>query len=398
MKKLEKILTDIKQESHLKYLFENGYTIEQVKNELITTLAPYFKNQHELEKSAVTFLVADWVYFLRLQVKFPGIDKDIASVIKHYNKAKITDAHQVFSVINNLLPAQIDNGNKFWSILSLEPDKSTLDFEDFVQSCLTSLVDIVEGLSKLYLIENLAIDRINRGKIVDIEKIKTLDLGVIVDELANNSPFPHIFKLPPENLRLSDWRNIGAHLNYKLQSGKVICEYGSANNRKSITLTRDELFEGLMKCVKSLDVMNISHKFFAFDNFTDIKNANPLSSNTDARIEIGFLMFTSGAMSQGFEVVEINIEKDTDALVVLKDLTLEDPLKRSIHASQLIYTLWTISKCKNLTIEYQEKSGELYLKATVTDDICKQIFAKEKDIDYLADNLNMDFVKLNLSL
>jgi len=398
MKKFDKILTDLKEKSPLNYLYENGYTPDTIKQEIVTTLSPFFKNIDNLNEYAIKFLVSDWINFLKLKAFHSDAEHIISEIIAQYNKAKTRNDNLVFSVINSLMPLQVDAGNKFWSFLKLELDKSTLDFEEFVQTSMKDISDLVEGLMKVLLYENLAIDRINRNKTIEIDKIKSLDLGVIVEELATNSPFGQLFKIQPENLKLSDWRNIAAHHNHKLlRANTILCEYGSKDNRKTIEVTKDELYDRVGKIYYSLQLLNISQKFFSFDNLKDIVNINPLLESNNGRDEIGFLMFASSVSSQGFEIESIDFKSGGgDAFMVIKDLTDGNPTSRGIHASQLVYPLWFIAESNTSTVEFKTKLGVTYLKATTTKEVCEKIKSGDKKLEYLADHVIFEFTKNGL--
>jgi hypothetical protein len=333
-------------------------------------------------------MVSDWIEFSKLKTFHSDAEKLITEIISHYNAAKIKDSFSVFSAINNLLPLQIDAGNKFWSFLKLELDKSNLEFEEFVQTSMKDISDLVEGLMKVLLYESLAIDRINRNKTIEIEKIKLLDLGVIVEELAIQSPYKELFRVPPENLKLSDWRNISAHHNYKLlPDNKILCEYGSKDKRRTRIVTREDLFDRVVKIHYALQLLNIAHKFFCFDNLKDIIDVRPIPGHNNARDEIGFLMFASSIYSQGFDIEDINYQKDGNAIMIIRDLTDGNAQRRGIHASQLVYPLWFISESKTSTVVYKTRDGKTFLKAQGTKEICEKIKSGEKKFEYLAEHI-----------
>lgn len=388
MKKFDKILTALKEKNPLNFLYNNGYTPETVKEEILSTLSTYFKNPDNLKEYAINFMVSGWIEFSKLKTFHSDAEKLITEITSHYNAAKIKDSFSVFSAINNLLPLQIDAGNKFWSFLKLELDKSNLEFEEFVQTSMKDISDLVEGLMKVLLYESLAIDRINRNKTIEIEKIKLLDLGVIVEELAIHSPYKELFKVPPENLKLSDWRNISAHHNYQLlPDNKILCEYGSKDKRRTIIVTREDLFDRVVKIHYALQLLNIAHKFFCFDNLKDIIDVRPISGHNNARDEIGFLMFASSIYSQGFDIEDINYQKDGNAIMIIRDLTDGNAQRRGIHASQLVYPLWFISESKTSTVVYKTRDGKTFLKAQGTKEICEKIKSGEKKIEYLAEHI-----------
>lgn len=197
-----------------------------------------------------------------------------------------------------------------------------------------------------------------------------------------------LFKTYPDNIKISDWRNIAAHHDYVFRNGQVVCEYGPVGKRQTISLNREELFEKVKQCTRTLEVLNLAHKFFTFDNLDIISEKQP-KMKSDARGEIGFLMFASSITSQGFEIVNIDYEKDKEAVLTVRDLTQEDPIKRGIHSSQFVYPLWVESESKKMTVKYQTNKKMLFLTASINDEVCKKILTGEKKFEYLAEKIEL---------
>ena len=70
MKNFQKILEGLKYKSPIPLLLENGYTPLSIKEEIIGTFKPYFKNLSNLEKYTINFLISDWINFLRILIEF----------------------------------------------------------------------------------------------------------------------------------------------------------------------------------------------------------------------------------------------------------------------------------------------------------------------------------------
>ncbi len=54
MNKLQKVLASVRKSSSLLDLLEAGFTPDEVKEAIIATLRPYFKNQNILEELAIS--------------------------------------------------------------------------------------------------------------------------------------------------------------------------------------------------------------------------------------------------------------------------------------------------------------------------------------------------------
>lgn len=219
LKKFKRILIGLKNKSPLPLLFENGYSPESIKKEIIETFSTYFENKNILDEIAIKYLVPDWINIMRISIIYPNIERDLLLVLSNYKSAKRINKDRTIEILASLSPKHIEAGNKFWSFLNLEVDKKELELEEFTQTSLKDISDIIEGISKTLYLEQLMINRVLRNKTFDIQKVIELKLGNVIDELINNSNYPNLFKTVPDNIKFSDWRNISAHHNYSIKKG-----------------------------------------------------------------------------------------------------------------------------------------------------------------------------------
>jgi hypothetical protein len=387
MKKFQKILEGLKDKSPIPLLLENGYTPLTIKTEIIETFKPYFKNHSNLEKYAIDFLVSDWINFLRISTIHTGIENDIKTVLDAYDQAKEKNYESTIDVLLKMIPFHLESGNKYWSFLNLEVNKKGLEIYEFAQTSMKDISNLIEGISKSVYVENVLINKIRRGKLIDVEKTMSNKLGNLIQDLIDNSDYGSIFIVPKENLKLSDWRNIGAHHTYSIIDDKIRCESGEGIRKVTFDIERNELFERINYCMRTTEILNMVHKIFGFDNLPEIsKRIDEDKSN--ARPEIGFLMFSSALMSQGFEIQNINYNS-ANASLELFDLTQDDPKDRGIHSSQLLNQLWVLTNSKSLEIKYFRNNGELYLTSSIKSEIFEQIEKDDtKGTSYFAENVN----------
>jgi len=392
LKKFEKILEGLKYKSPLSLLYENDCTPETIKSEMLNDFRPYFLNEDSLEKYALSYMVADWINFMRVGIVYPAIHNDIKKVLDTYNKAKQTDKERVIQVLSDLMPYHVEAGNKFWSFINLEVPKVDLELYEFVQTLMKDISDVIEGLSKILYIEQVAINRIIRKKSFDIQKIIDNKLGNNINELADCSLNSELFVIGPENLKLSDWRNVSAHLTYSIKNGQIVIEYGEKENKKSFLIGRKELFDRVRKIMRTTETLSLAHKFFCFDNM-DLLRDSVQKDDMEVRDESGFLVFSAGLMSQGFEIDYIDYSAKDEAILILKDLTDDDPIKRGIHASQFLVNLWVLTEKPRLVVKYKTHKGQVFMISRCGGETCEQVITKEKSLSYLAEKI--EFERIN---
>jgi hypothetical protein len=391
LKRFEKIIEGLRNKSPLPLLYENGYTPETIKSELLNDFEPYFSDKQSLEKYALKYMVADWINFMRVGILYPGIHSDIKKLLETYEKAKQTDKNMTIQVLSELMPYHVESGNKFWSFVNLEVPKSDLEIEEFVQTSMKDISDIIEGISKVLYVEQVAINRIIRKKPFDVKKIIENKLGSNIQEIIDCSLNKELFVIEPEKIKISDWRNISAHLTYTINKDKIILEYGEKENKKSFITDRKGLFDRVQKIMRTTEALSLAHKFFGFDNMDSIRKIVK-KDESDARDEMGFLVFSSGIMSQGFEIVHIDYKNKDYAVLELQDLTEDDPIKRGIHASQFLINLWVLTNKSRLEVKYKTKKGQTFMVSKCDGDTCELVCTNEKDFSYLAEKVEFETI------
>ena len=337
-------------------------------------------------------MVSDWINLMRIRIKYPNIDNDIKIVLQAYNEAKTKNHDKTIRVLADLMPYHTESGNKFWSFINLEVSKADLELEEFAQTSMGDLSNIIEGASKSLLIEQVLINKIIRGRSYDFTKVITSKLGNLIEELIQHSNYSKLFKTHPDNLKLSDWRNISAHHSYEIKKKIIHCKYDHKGERKTISINRDELFDKVNQCLRTMEILNMAHTFFGFDNMDEIRKCIK-PDDKYIRDETSFLILSSGIMSQGFEIMDLNYKDKTEAILVVRDLTNGDPIKRGIHASQFLVNLWAFSNRPKLTVKYEAQNGELLLMARCKGEICKLVASGQKEYSYLAKKVDFEKVK-----
>lgn len=387
MKKFQKILEGLKDKGLIPLLLEKGYTSSTIKAEIIETFKPYFKNYSNLEKYAINFFVSDWINFLRISIKYTGIENEIETVLDAYEQAKQRSYENTIDVLSEMIPLHSESGNKFWSFLNLEVNKKDLEIHEFTQATMKDISNIIEGISKSLYVENVLINKIKRGKPIDIKKTMSNKLGNLIQDLITNSDYSSIFIVPKEDLKLSDWRNIGAHHTYSIIDDKIHCESGEGARKGTFEIGRDELFERLNYCMRTTEILNMAHKIFVSDNLPATSEKVD-KDKINARPETKMLMFASALMSQGFEIKNINYDSESASLELF-DLTQDNPKDRGLHSSQSLNKLWLLTNSKSLEVKYFKNSGDLYLTSSIGSEIFEQMEKDDKKgVSYFAENVN----------
>ncbi|QSO48367.1 hypothetical protein [Alicyclobacillus mengziensis] len=390
MKGAEQIIQVLKTRNPLMKLTELGVTPETLKQVIISSFEPFFENSKSLSMNASNYLVSDWINLLRF-IADDSSSSNLYRCLNVYRGAKQNDCGACYAIIRDLINLHMETGNRFWSFVFLETNKSDLELYEFSNTVMGEIGRLIEGLIKTQLIELYAMIKVANNKPCDLSNIQTLDLGVLNTNICQESNLTDILYI--KNLRLSDWRNIAYHHNYVVQGEFIVCEYGPKIDRKRLSLNRDELSDVLIKCGKIFNLLSLTHKIFFFDNLNDIMgNNDTLSPVVDGRHEIWFLVLASAMMLQGFELVDFETSPEHTKIIVKECREDVDPRERGIHTSQFNYNLWYYSSSRNLSVEYRLRNGSPYLVSRSTSEICEKVGNGEESFEYLARNVVFDFI------
>ncbi len=390
MKKYEKVISKVKEENPLLKLIESGMNLEEIKESVIESLEPYFDNKDILEQFAIETLVPESVNLLKLQ-KENWFFRKFEKCLDTYRSAKAKDTQSCFKSCVLWQPQILQSLSKYWSVLYLEIDKNNLEIEEFLHECLRNIGDIIEGLTKPYLKALLHQIRIANGIKTVLEDIDSLDLGIIVNKLKQESGYAELFMPPPWNITLNQWRNIAYHHTARIENSKIICWYGKTPNIKESRLSRSELLQAVQTIFDVYRAIRLAHTLFFIDN---LKEINRFSPTVEVRDDAAFLNFATGLASQGFEIVEFKKNAD-EAKLVVKDVSNLNPDQRRFHASQFLFHLWLLTESKQVIIEYREKDNTPNLFINTTSTICEKIYKQElKPLD-LAKMMEMVDLKTN---
>jgi hypothetical protein len=365
-------------------LIEQGLMPKDIKEEVIKSLEPFFDNKKLLNDFAIAVLIPESITLTKLEENksFFEAFKQCLSV---YRSAKLKDTLRCYGSIALLEPQIAQSLSKFWSVLNLEVNKSTLRLDEFLHECLRNIGDLIEDITKPYLKSLLLQIRIARGDKDRSANIDSLDLGNIINELIQKSGFPELFSPMPWNIRINQWRNIARHGTAKTNGDEIVCWYGKAPNITEVQLTREDM----IKVVNTINMvyltLKLAYTIFTVDNIEEVKKHVKF---TKVREESEFTAFASALASQGFEIIEYNATIE-EARLVVKDRSSMDPNMRRLHATQFLFPVWNLSKSKDAVVEYWERNGTPNLRVRINSNICEKVFDGELDVLTIAKEMEI---------
>lgn len=370
-------------------------TPDEVKNDVINAFSPYFENQGILEKQAIQTLVPELIEFANI-LKDGFAIKLFEFALRAHQGAKRQNRELCFVSYLDWIPSKREALSKYWSQIHLEVDKARLGLEEFAHECLRNIGGAIEGSIKPYSNELLQQIRVFQGIPMTFDEIDGMDLGKVIDELIKFS-YPSSFFVF-ENVRLNQWRNIAQHLSIIFKDELIVCTYGRPENRKEVALTREALYTVTQKVFMTLRCLKLASTIFGIDNFDEMRSMG-LTPNEqiEIRSEAEILNLVSAIASQGFEVIDIQFDRNNAKLIV-QDLTSMEPRVRRIHASQFVEMLWLHTNSPLVTVDYVELDGTPNLRAIATAELFEKAYKDDEPLKVLAAEIEMIDLKSNTSI
>lgn len=378
--------------------FQFGLTPSEIEEEILALFSQYFTDINNLKTYSIPFLFSSFLSYLTLIRDKPDASNDIIDIIALFNRAKIANESATIEAYLHWLPKISDSVSKYWSFYNSYSAVESAYLEDFAEESFRAIGQIIEGVSKYFLKLIFHLNKIANNKNIDLEKIESYDLGIIVDDLMNTVFLNKLLTVGNNSLRINQWRNIAYHHNYKIQGDDIICWFTNRGVEEKFALKRQDVSIIVKDVYNLYKLLKLSQIFFYVDNISSIDSAIK-SNNIEislARMEYKLLDLHSALASQGFKIIELHYDDD-NAVLVIKDMIEYDLyLKRGIYSSQFLYNLWVFNNSFNLTIQYYTFSGELFLVSSACSSIFTQKASHSKEVNPL-DNINYNYIGNNMT-
>lgn len=339
---------------------------EQHKQFIVYLLSPYFVNQDILNEFAVDLLAPEAVNLVGINDD-PWTKEMFSKVLREHQTAAKLNSTSCFAGCASWDAKIRHASSKYVSAINLNVDLEGLSLEDYQYEIFRNIGALIEANIQPYLRELLLQNRICRGKNNPTANLKTMKLGVVVNELWQCSDYKELFAPLPWGIRLNQWRNIAQHHNTRVENNEVVGTYSQGDEELEIVLTREELFDVFKRIQSILSVMKGAYSIFTIDHIYDLQPY--ITNTTDTRSDVKIFQMASAFATQGFDLQDISIDENT-VTVILKDIIplpedgdkREHNLKRIIHTAQFICVIRAYFPVDVIKIEHFDNQGNLRCK------------------------------------
>lgn len=395
-KPYEKILGSV--QNTLLSPFEEGISPDQVKQTVLYLLTPYFNNLEILHELAAGVLVTEAVNLARISQN-SWAKEMFVKVLSSYRTAYSIDKRACVKGCVEWYGDILNASSEYVSISNLSStltELSELTIKDFSYTVFRNLGALIEACFQPYLKELLLQIRISCAKQNSESGLREMALGAVVNELCNVSNYSELLTPKTWNLKLHQWRNISQHHNTHVENGKIIATYkiSGSGTQQSVSLTREELLNLLKQVDLIFSVIRGAHGIFVVDSVSVEEFKAFANRDFSVRSDVKVFWLASSLATQGFELKDISIS-DKLVFAVIKDVMdaplnedLKDyKLKRMIHSTQFIYSIWFYFPAKTITIEHLDKQDSLKYLFSGRGNDCEKISREELPFEDLSKGL-----------
>ena len=291
----------------------------------------YFENETNLKLTVNTgFLIYYYNAFCR-DYKNSIFEAFLLTIIEIYRAAKHKNQTECISFLQTHEPTISQAFRNTTAVVHTEQHKDIIRLNFYAKVCFRELGDFIEGSFKPFIKELLGLHLLNKKTCPEvIEIISQISLGDAVATLVKAyEDLSILYKHALSGVTLNQWRNIANHNSYLVNenANKIICNYGSNDNKKSIALSREDLCRTYLAISKIQYLHQMAHAFFIADNINVMSENRP---EVDISGDTAIMQTFESLASKGFKVFEY---KKNESEYFLSVIDMESRGKEEIEQS-----------------------------------------------------------------
>lgn len=346
-------LAKLRANNPISRVIRNGTTPEQFHNWVLEKLSPFFSRRDVLEHFALSVLAPQAVNLTRIQ-HHAGANEIFRHCVDISRGAHDTDAEQWLSATKQTFEDSNFGVSELWSTANLERDVSALPLLEFKTEAFRLIGALIEASLQPFLRELLVLNRIKRARAWNIQVVRSMKLGNVVEELSATSDLSSLIVPQPWGVRLNQWRNIAQHHLATIKSDNIVLSPSAAKTHAEIWLAREDVLQVCRDLIALFTAVKAALEIVQFDLLGGgIPCLHPEHGHREEAVVMHFAWAVS---TQGFELMDIEVSSEK-AWVDLGDIIIDDEMRRIAHASQLLQLLFGYFPRTEVGIRYFRRDG-----------------------------------------
>jgi hypothetical protein len=339
-----------------------GATSGQIKSLIVEVLAPYIRDKNFLIEHALAVFGPDAIRIGRL-VTNEQWKQLLDCVLEVRATALRVEPKKCLEVYFFFEPHIRQAESSYALIAAMEQPKGELELDEFAFEAFRNIGAIIESVLQDFIREFFCLLCISRGVPFSLEVVLQLDLGGVIARTLELCVVDKL--LATQDVRLSQWRNIAQHHNYKTTSVEITAWYGK-NGERSITLSRENLLQVAKEVVARVAIFKGSREIELANNRVIFR---PLLTVVANSLSSSATMISAAISTQGFKLVRL-VDDDKNVAAEIADLTESEGFERVIHCAQFLAVVSGYFPGRDVEITYRTEAGnELWLLSITAADI-----------------------------
>lgn len=328
-----------------------GSTSEEIKTAVIELLDPYVNDKKLLGLQAVSLLANEALCVANLKMR-PEWTHILDKAFEIRNSAISVDRAYSFQIFCAFERVIREAQKKYSMQILFEQSKDGLNTEEYAFEMFRIIGGLIESTIQPFIKELYCLALIAVGQNPIPETVIESDFGKVIDQFERLQQFPALLTPEPWGIRINQWRNIAQHHSFIVKNETITASYGKSSPKKSVELSRSELFLLSKEFIRRLGALKTSRELTILNN---IESLRPMLPPHESDIYGTATEMGAAFATQGFTLAKLE-ETERTVFALLIDATPQEGLRRQIHCSQFVLPIGSRFPGKNIQVMYESSS------------------------------------------
>ncbi|MBT9514034.1 MAG: hypothetical protein IV104_16970 [Acidovorax sp.] len=366
-------------------IVKSGISPAELKKSLVAVLDPYVRDKELLWRCAVSGLANEALCIANLNLRPEWRDLLVKSFeIRNTAISKApTQAYQVICDFEkNIREAQ----RKYSMQILFEQSKEELKTDEYAFEMFRLIGSLIESTIQPFLKEIYCLAEINAGQPKNVQSVIDADFGQIIEQFNRLNCFPALLTPGSWGIRINQWRNIAQHHSFSVTGENIEATYGKSSPKKSISITRNELFSLSKELIRGLGALKSSRELTILNNIDQLRDR---IAHFEVDIYSIATELAAAFATQGFTLIGLEESNDLVSASILDANPTQGNI-RQIHCSQFVLPIGARFPQKGIEVTYESEGSTEKFKFSITPEANRVLGELQAPFERLADLLKWE--------
>lgn len=364
---------------------QGGVPLDYLKSSIIDVLDPYVQDKELLREQAVSVLANEALCIANLSVR-PEWKQLLECAFEIRNSAISCNRPLAVQTICDFEVCIREAQKKYSMQILFEQSKDGLNTEEYAFEMFRLIGGLIESTIQPFIKEIYCLSAINKNQPVDSKSVIVADFGKIIEQFDRLNSFPSLISPGVWGVRINQWRNIAQHHSFSVIGEKITAFYGKASPKKSIEVTREELFTLSKELIRRLGALKSSRELTILNNIESLRDLLP---TVEVDIYSKATELAASFATQGFTLIGLEETPDLISARIL-DANPSHGHIRQIHCSQFVLPIGARFPGKGIEVTYESNVAPEKYRFSLTAKAYEFLRNLESPFESLADSLTWE--------